>query len=129
MSKFFLMAMIFFGAADGQAKEAFMGEYCSAYNENGEWAISYGSQPAGFHCALVHQELVGLGAAIEHDVSGRFDRYDMNEVKVNCLDEEMTLKLDGFGERVIARAIQEIQVLEMTHCLFVVRPHFDYDQQ
>jgi hypothetical protein len=129
MIKVLLIASIFFGAANSFAQDSFMGGYCSAYNENGEWAVSYGPQQAGFHCALVHQELVGLGAAIEEDVSGWFDRYDMNQVKVNCLDEETSFQLDGFGERVIARAVRQVKSLEKTHCLFVVRPHFDYNQE
>jgi hypothetical protein len=104
--------------------DPFLGGFCSAFTESGEWAVSYNAKDPRYHCVLVQHELGPTGSTISGQKSGWFDRYDMNHVKVTCATEETSFEMDGHGESLLERAVREAEYREGTHCLFEVKPFF-----
>ncbi len=111
-------------ADTAERSDPFLGGYCSAYTEEGEWSISFGRQDKRFHCNLVQHDLVVTGSPIHEIHSGWYDWGDMNKVNVRCQDEEHSFQMNGHGRSIIERAMREAEYRGGTHCLFKIKPHF-----
>ncbi len=103
------------------ASHGFDGYYCSGVDSQGDWAVSFGEHPVGFHCTLVQHEILYDGGEMYALKKGHYVVNDLNEVRVNC--QQSSFKLVDFGGYAIKRAKQKAEELEATHCLFSIREY------